>query len=339
MFEPAISFSFISIELLAQLVRKLAPLAKRIDQSHGKPARQPDKPKKQDEQAEELRKIRDVFDNSVAALARYYVEPYCQHYNPADHVEDQQPISAVRAPAFATIDTFLKGDYPPLADGSRQMFVLSDAGMGKTSLLMMIKLTHLFAFWPKGYDCLLLKLGEDTLETVKAHPNKDNAVLLLDALDEDPLAWGNIKARLLSILAATVNYRRVIISCRTQFFPETGNDPFGRPGRVQIDAYTCPMIFLALFDEDQVNRYLTKRFPNRLRIFPNPVRKRAQQLVQGMQSLRFRPLLLALILRASWKARLPRLGNGTPTPFTRPSSRLGSPANGEYCRSLVIRQI
>nr|VFJ89634.1 MAG: Formylglycine-generating enzyme, required for sulfatase activity, contains SUMF1/FGE domain [Candidatus Kentron sp. H]VFJ96696.1 MAG: Formylglycine-generating enzyme, required for sulfatase activity, contains SUMF1/FGE domain [Candidatus Kentron sp. H]VFJ97617.1 MAG: Formylglycine-generating enzyme, required for sulfatase activity, contains SUMF1/FGE domain [Candidatus Kentron sp. H] len=296
MFDPvSTSVSFISIDWLSPLVKSLAPFAKILAHSRrSSSSDQQDRPDKSEKQAEELRKIGNIFGHPVD-LARYYVEPDCQHHNPADRAEDLQPISAIRGPAFITIDNFLKGDYRNFADGSRQMFVLSDAGMGKTSLLMMIKLIHLFAFWPKCYDCLLLKLGEDTLATVAEHPDKANTVLLLDALDEDPLAWGDIEARLLAILAATDKYRRVIISCRTQFFPETASDPFGRPGRVQIGAYTCPMIFLALFDGDQVTRYLAKRFPNRLRIFPNPMRKRAQQLLLGMQSLRFRPLLLAHI--------------------------------------------
>jgi hypothetical protein len=52
------------------------------------------------------------------------------------------------------------------------MFILADAGMGKTSLLLMLKLGHLLSFWPKGYDCLLLKLGADTLERLDKHPNQ-----------------------------------------------------------------------------------------------------------------------------------------------------------------------
>nr|VFK58355.1 MAG: Formylglycine-generating enzyme, required for sulfatase activity, contains SUMF1/FGE domain [Candidatus Kentron sp. TUN] len=279
--------SFISIKWLKSLLKKLISLQKKLDYGI------------QDAQTEELAKLGDVFGPPLD-LAGCYIEPYCQHHNPADHAEDREPISAVRAPIFSTINTFLKGDVPHLDnDGSRHLFVLSDAGMGKTSLLMMIKLNHLTAFWPRGYDCLLLKIGKDTLETVENHPDKANTVLLLDALDEDPLAWGDIQKRLLEILAATGNYRRVIISCRTQFFPEGGSDPFGRPGRVQVGVYTCPMIFLALFDDEQVTRYLARRFPDhrrdKSRRRGNPKRQRAEELVLGMQSLRFRPLLLAHI--------------------------------------------
>lgn len=122
---------------------------------------------------------------------------------------------------------------------------------------------------------------------------------MLDALDKDPLAWGNIESRSVALLDATTEFRRVILSCRTQFFPETGSDAFGRPGRVEIGGYICPMIFLSLFDEEQVDAYLHKRFPDRwrerLRFRDNPMRLRAREVVGSMQSLRFRPLLLAHI--------------------------------------------
>jgi len=250
------------------------------------------------ERAQELAAIGDVFGDPKL-LARYYIQPYCQHHNPADRHEDLEVMAQVRQPAFDVIDAFLKGNFPPLGDGRTQLFILSDAGMGKTSLLMMIRLMHLNAFWPKGYDCRLLKFGPETLEQVRAYSDQQHTVLLLDALDEDPTAWGRIEGRLIEILNATRNYRRVILSCRTQFFPETAADAFGRPGRVQVGGYTCPMVFLSLFDDDQVDAYLRRRFPDSLaeRLFrrENPVRLRAARVVGSMQSLRFRPLLLAHI--------------------------------------------
>jgi glutathione S-transferase len=76
-------------------------------------------------------------------------------------------------------------------------------------------------------------------------------------------------------------------------------DPFGRPGRVEGGGYTCPMLYLSLFDDAQVAQYLRRRFPDRiadrLLMRPNPRRSRAEQLVRPMCSLRFRPLLLAYV--------------------------------------------
>ncbi|MFZ1640948.1 MAG: formylglycine-generating enzyme family protein [Candidatus Contendobacter sp.] len=273
------ALTFVSIDWIKPLAKKLKGI--------------------RDARIQEINSISDTFGDPKP-LVRYYVEPMCQHHNPADYHEDEAPISFVKAKAFVTINNFLNREVT-IRDGCTQMFILADAGMGKTSLLVMLKLTHLLRFWPSGYDCLLLKLGPDTLDVVRKHANKANTVLLLDALDEDPTAWGNIEQRLIELLQETTNFRRVLISCRTQFFPETGTDPFGSPGRVTVGGFMCPMIFLSLFDDDQVREYLCKRFPDPWHYGLTGRRHkswlRAEQLLKSMRSLRFRPLLLTYIDR------------------------------------------
>ncbi|MCP4698134.1 MAG: effector protein PipB, partial [Gammaproteobacteria bacterium] len=205
-----------------------------------------------DQRNREIIEIADIFSDPVQ-LAKYYVQPKCQHHNPADSDEDDVR-SEIDIPIFNILNKFMDKEVT-VRDGRHQMFILSDAGMGKTSLLMMLKLSHLTAFWPKGYGCVLLKLGGDTLDKIKEIENKKNTLLLLDALDEDPRAWGRIKDRLLELLENTQAFRRVILSCRTQFFPEKDLDPFGSAGRVVVGGFRCPMLFLSLFDEERVEAY------------------------------------------------------------------------------------
>jgi hypothetical protein len=92
----------------------------------------------------ELAAISNTFGDP-RPLASCYIEPRVQHHNPTDHHEDEDAISYVRAPAFETINRFLSGD-TPVGGGQTKLFILSDAGMGKTSLLLMLKLAHLFSF-------------------------------------------------------------------------------------------------------------------------------------------------------------------------------------------------
>ncbi len=252
---------------------------------------------RRNDRAQEIAEIGNVFSDPLL-LAKYYVVPNCQHHNPADYHEDEGARSDLRTPFFDYISKFL-GKEVTLRNGDHQLFILADAGMGKTSVLMMLKLVQLYRFWQPEYDCLLLKLGTDTLDRLKQHPNKLKTVLLLDALDEDPTAWGRFDQRLDELLRASENFRHVIISCRTQFFPETGADPFRHPGRVTVGNFICPMIFLSLFDDGQVDAYLRKRYPvpwHRL-CFGQVKAKRiqAKQILDAMHSLRFRPLLLAHI--------------------------------------------
>ncbi|HRD64812.1 MAG TPA: formylglycine-generating enzyme family protein [Candidatus Competibacter sp.] len=271
------ALTFVSIDWIKPLAKKLKGI--------------------RDARTQEINNISNTFGDPKP-LVRYYVEPKCQHHNPADYHEDEAPISFVKTPVFTTINDFLNREVT-IRDGRTQMFILADAGMGKTSLLVMLKLTHLLRFWPSDYDCLLLKLGPDSLDVIRKHANKANTVLLLDALDEDSTAWGHIEQRLIELLHETINFRRVLISCRTQFFPETGADPFGSPGRVTVGGFICPMIFLSLFDDHQVREYLCKRFPDPWHYGLTGRRHkswyRAEQLLKSMRSLRFRPLLLAYI--------------------------------------------
>ena len=150
------------------------------------------------ERKEELNKLRDEFVDPEQ-LRGIYIEPYIQDRNPADAFQEDL-LTAARQPAFERINEFFQGDLPLEKDGRHQMFILSDAGMGKTSLLLMIKLMYLSSFWPREYNCELFKLGDNTLDRIKNVRNKSETILLLDALDEDPKAWKRIRARLLDHL-------------------------------------------------------------------------------------------------------------------------------------------
>lgn len=233
----------------------------------------------------EINQIADVFGDPVQ-LAEFYVEPDCQQFNPADDDEDEVRY-IVREPVFSRLQYFFGGHS---LTGGNQLFILGDSGMGKSSVLIMLKLAHLKAFWPKSYDCVLLKIGADTHGQIESIKEKRKTILLLDALDEDPQAWeGHVIHRLRELLIASRNCWRVVISCRTQFF-SAGEDPFNRRGKVEVGGFVCPVIYLSLFSDVQIDNYLRRRFPRK----PERISE-AKRLVKKMQSLRFRPMLLAHI--------------------------------------------
>lgn len=242
--------------------------------------------------------IGNQFDDPME-LARFYIEPRCQHYNPADSDEDKEVIAPITSPVFEIVNEFFNKEGVSLTGGHNQQLILADAGMGKTALLVMLKLFHWSNFWPSKYTCELLKLGTNSLKKIDAIPDRANTILLLDSLDEDPRAWNRLNDRLIEILDATNNFKRVIISCRTQFFPDGENDPFKRLGKLELGGYVCPMFYLSPFSDIQVDIYLRKRFP------PNIVARvrgqksikhiKALPVVHSMTSLRMRPFLLANI--------------------------------------------
>ena len=90
------------------------------------------------ERAKEFDRLRDEFvDPNV--LKDVYVVPQLQDRNPADSRQDDLVVCAQQS-AFERINGFFQGKLPLEKDGRHQMFILSDAGMGKTSLLLMLKL-------------------------------------------------------------------------------------------------------------------------------------------------------------------------------------------------------
>ncbi len=247
----------------------------------------------QKKRTKDLNEINDIMYGDPLELAKYYVEPNCQETNPADRHEEDFLVSS--EPIYKKIDEFFRAknlDQP----GNNQMFILSDAGMGKTSLLVMLKLLHLASFWPKNTSCVLKILENEALAEIQFIQNKRKTILLLDALDEDPEAYGRVKERLLEVLKATKNFYRVIITCRTQFFPEVEKCPFERPGLISVGGFVCPAKYLSLFSDKKVESYLRKRFPGK-NLFSKHKRKikRARELLEQMGSLRCRPMLLSYI--------------------------------------------
>ena len=155
---------------------------------------------------------------------------------------------------------------------------------------------------------MLIKLGPDTFERIAAVPNPARAILLLDSLDEDPVAHDHpqgAEGRLLALLPALAPFRRILLTCRTQFFPETSRHFTTLSGHFVVGAYECPLKYLSLFDDAQVEAYLQKRYqPGRaarlLRALVTgsgdpPALTEARQAAKAMESLRLRPLLLSRI--------------------------------------------
>jgi formylglycine-generating enzyme required for sulfatase activity len=223
-------------------------------------------------------------------LVKYYVDPESQEVNPADtSVED---FNVSRQSTFKKLKDFFESR-SLTNPGNNVMFFLSDAGMGKTSLLAMLKLTELTTFWSPQYKCELLKLGENTLNELKNIEKKIKTILLLDALDEDKTAIGRVEQRLIEILDSTRNFLKVIITCRTQFFPSLES-----PGKIEVGGYKCYAKYLSFFDNQKVDEYLGKKYSKKLLFLKIKDKKKisiAKTIIDKMGSLRCRPMLLAYI--------------------------------------------
>ncbi len=252
------------------------------------------------DQAQEFNQLRDDFTDP-AELVRCYVEPHLQSCNPfSGPRESYFPVP--RESAFSLLNRFLDGGPPKHRDGSSQLFLLADAGMGKSSLLLIIKLMQLAGLWPSCHHCLLLRLDENTLEYMAAVDNKSETILLLDALNEDHQARERLHGRLSQLLRAGAKFRRVIITCRTHFFPEVESDSSGRVRLRDLSGYNCPILYLSPFNARQERTLIrnkisrnTKKYIGFQGFGASRRREQATLLLAKMRKMRMRPILLGHI--------------------------------------------
>ncbi len=271
------SLSFVNIEWMKQLYRQLNQLT--------------------GEKAQELNRLGDDFADPLE-LARFYVEPClqaCRLVPSRSGVAQPDPCQ----PAFSLLNSFLASGLSGNQDGSHQLILLGEPGAGKGSLLLIIKLMQLASFWPQDYNCQLFSLNEHTLNLVEAIENKGRTVLLLDALNEDKQARNHPLKRLLPLMRAGEPFYRVIISCRSHFFPAVVPDSTGRLRIRALAGYNCPILYLSPFAPYQMQQVLEKRFAsnsfnsigfNGFRV--GRQKKKAALLLTGAGELGKRPLIL-----------------------------------------------
>src|SRR5438132_2009605 len=99
---------------------------------------------------------------------------------------------------------------------------------------------------------------------------------------------------------ADYDLRRIVISCRTQFFSsdeeipkQVGTITVGVRAAGEPAEYTFHKLYLSPFTDDQANQYLRRRYP--LIEFKWLSRRRARRLAEKIPHLRARPMLLAHI--------------------------------------------
>lgn len=247
------------------------------------------------------------FDNPET-LGKEYIQPDCQAINPLD-INDWESDYVDREPIFDNIEYFIKST--KYDRRHNQLFVLADAGMGKTSFLVMLKYLSIMKLklFSTKYDYVIFKLNDDTLDKIKNIKNVTEKVLLLDALDEDKKAIEDFEERVCDILRETRPFKRVIITCRTQFFP-LEKDILRNNGLIDIYDNRCKAVYLSPFSDSQAHEFLKKKF----KILKNDATEndkndkekfeikneiefieKSKEILDKMNDLRMRPLLLSYI--------------------------------------------
>ena len=104
--------------------------------------------------------------------------------------------------------------------------LLADSGTGKTSFVLNYYSHNARRPKRKRHNLALVPLGSnDADELIQNSVAPEDTVIFLDALDEDVKAIEDHHGRIIELMEMCRNFKRVIVTCRTQFFPKDEEIP------------------------------------------------------------------------------------------------------------------
>jgi hypothetical protein len=228
---------------------------------------------------------------TIRDATKLYIEPDASSVDLSQELEEPSNRVLTREPLFRAVERFLDDD-----SSHRHMFLLADSGMGKSAFVLNFYAYSKRRLARKKYRLAVVPLGHPkAITTIKKISNKRETIIFLDAFDEDPNARGDYWKRLKLILEECSEFKRILITCRTQFFPKDDAIPVST-GMIKVGPrndtahYEFWRLYIAPFSDRQVIKYLRRRF--RFNILK---RKQASKLIIKIPLLTIRPMLLANI--------------------------------------------
>lgn len=175
--------------------------------------------------------------------------------------------------------------------------ILGDIGAGKTTFLINLRIALAKI---NNYQAYYIPLAEDdSLSLINSIENKENSILLLDALDENKEIYNDYEDKIIQLTKALKEFKLAVLTCRTQFFPseteELKNTDIRKYDK-EKGFHFFEKKYITPFDNAEVELFLNHKFPLRLIKLKN--RKKydeALNLVKNIPSLMSRPLLLSYI--------------------------------------------
>lgn len=149
--------------------------------------------------------------------------------------------------------------------------VLADAGMGKTTFLINLFYRYSSRLIERNKKIRYVALGDpyadDFIEKCKndgsIHGDGSKTILLLDAFDEDPKALENYSKRFNFIINKCRTFSKVIITSRTQFFPEESKEKFSEFIPLNDKATSNLIVakkYIAPFTDKEIQVYIKKKY-------------------------------------------------------------------------------
>ncbi len=248
------------------------------------------------------------------------IKRYCEIFIPSRYARInpnryQNPDEAYKHNDPAKLIPFMiKKSFNEKVENEKFYLILADSGMGKTAFMVNLYMTYhgvfnlrqnqkmrLFRFQPPIPD-----KPTDVLDRLKEIKNDEakNTILLLDGLDEDPYILSKdphksdelvFEERLNAIANETLRFCDVVITCRTQYFPQQENQDYDlqirKPGG---GWYKLNKYYLFPFSDPEVRAYINRKY-GRLKFWNRTKKEKARELVENSHKLMSRPMLLSYL--------------------------------------------
>ena len=220
---------------------------------------------------------------------KYYIPTRAQDIDPCEYDEIRE--NNGKYLSCLLIPFFIKDAFKDSSAG-KYYLILADSGMGKTTFMLRLYRECLRKFhFPKRRNVELIPLADPKcLEKIMRIEYPEKTILLLDALDENKDAMNSYREFFAELMEETSGFYKIVITCRTQFFPNSDAEP-ETTGLIQIGKTNkCTEIvkkYLAPFSDEEVQSYLKKRFR-----FKKKLQKRAFEIVCKVPAVMARPLIL-----------------------------------------------
>ena len=195
------------------------------------------------------------------------------------------------------LDYFINKVFVEQSNEPRLFCLIGDAGSGKTSALV-----HLFIEYVRAhkrndmpyYIRLVSLRGDNPFVQIDEIEQKDQCILLIDALDENQIAQDHSQYNQFmdKIEGYCYNFARVVISFRPQFFHNEQSEPGLTNVRWGGKWLEFKKIYLAPFDTDQVQQFLDSNISFRSN---DALRQKAEEIVSKQPYIASSPLALTYI--------------------------------------------
>ena len=215
----------------------------------------------------------------------------------APHDSDNIIISEDR---FDLANLILKEIFLQDGDAWKKRFaILGGSGMGKSSFSAHLfhKYISYYKFKECRYPIFIKYLGQknvlEDLSKIVIDNDVSQSILILDALDENIDANRNMESFIDRLEEITDKFRIVILTCRTQFFPNKNSEP--SKGTVLQNSPTNRFlpwrkIYISPFNEEETIKYLEQKYK-----IPSKDYTKAKKIADMSDDLMMRPMILSFI--------------------------------------------